>query len=242
MITPESSSVEALSALLWFFGRQPDNADVMNVLHSASCQLSVSLTKTFGDKYDYILTLFVQPDELSNAGSEWFHDAVAEAFPALVHDDSLFRFELKVKVVRPEEQRTTGINNCFFNQERTIPHDGLRFRSKGEIAIYEELKRRNVLFFPNPAAVLGTVGTEFGARVAKKEPDFLICYKGKWGILEINGDDYHNGVVQTARDHDRARQFQHYGVFFIQAYDLNRCKKDPMGVVDEFLKLLADHK
>jgi hypothetical protein len=79
-------------------------------------------------------------------------------------------------------------------------------------------------------------------QVEKREPDFLICYRGKWGILEINGDDFHSGPIQTAKDHDRARRFNHYGVFFIQAYPLDRCKNRPGDVVDEFLHLLERHK
>jgi hypothetical protein len=106
----------------------------------------------------------------------------------------------------------------------------------------QELKQRDVLFFPNPAAVLGTTAGEYGAKVEKKEPDFLICYRGKWGILEVNGDEFHTRVVQTAKDHDRARRFNHYGLFFVQAFTLERCKRDPVGVVDEFLRLLANHK
>jgi hypothetical protein len=120
--------------------------------------------------------------------------------------------------------------------------DELRFRSKAEIAIYEELKHRDVLIFPNPAAVLGSSASEYGADVEKREPDLLVCYRGKWGILEINHDGFHSGIVTTNKDHERARKFQHYGVFFIQAYDYDKCRADPVGVVDEFLKLLANHK
>jgi hypothetical protein len=135
-----------------------------------------------------------------------------------------------------------GLNNCFFKKNDTILHDRLRFRSKGETSIYDELKQRNVLFFPNAAAVLGTSGTEYGEKVQKLEPDFLICYKGKWGILEINGDDFHSGVIKTAKDHDRARRFNHYGLYFIQAFPLDRCKNNPSEVVDEFLGLLERYK
>src|SRR5262245_40986578 len=48
-----------------------------------------------------------------------------------------------------------GLNNCYFKTEETITHDELSFRSKAEIAIYDELKKRRLLFFPNAAAVLG---------------------------------------------------------------------------------------
>jgi hypothetical protein len=135
-----------------------------------------------------------------------------------------------------------GLNNCFFKRERATLHDELWFRSKGEVAIYDELKQRDVLFFPNPAAVLGTSGAEYGQQVKKLEPDFLICCKGKLGILEINGDSFHSGLVKTTKDHDRARLFNCYGVYFVQAYDSERCKNDPVGVIDEFLMLLSNHK
>jgi hypothetical protein len=116
-----------------------------------------------------------------------------------------------------------------------VDHDDLRFRSWAEVTVYKELKIRNVLFFPNPAAVFGTTGTEYGARAERREPDFLICLKGKWGVLEINGDDFHSGIVRTTQDHERARLFQKYGVYFIQAYSADQCKRDAVGVVDEFL-------
>jgi hypothetical protein len=156
------------------------------------------------------------------------------------YEPAFERYRTSVTDMLTEERE--GINNCFFKQYNTIAHDDLRFRSRGEVAIYDELKRRNVLFFPNPAAVLGTTQAEWGKKVEKREPDFLICYKGKWGILEINGDDFHTGIVQTAKDHDRARLFNHYGVFFIQAYPLERCKKQASDVVDEFLQLLDKSK
>jgi hypothetical protein len=85
----------------------------------------------------------------------------------------------------------------FFKTDTTIEHDQLTFRSRVEIAIYDELARRKLLFFPNAAAVLG------GAKALKREPDFLICDRGRWGILEVMGDQYHKNA---AKDHDRGRR------------------------------------
>jgi len=136
-----------------------------------------------------------------------------------------------------------GLNYCRqFERDIIYPYDGLRFRSWGEIAIYKELRQRNVLFLPNALAVLGTTGTEYGEKVKRLEPDFLVFYKGKCGILEVNGDAFHSGPIKTAEDHDRARKFQKYGLYFIQAYSADRCKEKPMDVVDEFLMLLEKHK
>jgi hypothetical protein len=113
-----------------------------------------------------------------------------------------------------------------------VEHDGLRFRSRAEIQIYDVLKCRDVLFFPNAAAVLG------GKVVAdKKEPDFLICLNGKWGILEVMGESFHPSAT-AIKDHDRARLFKDYGLVVIEFYDAARCYREPDAVVDDFLRRL----
>jgi hypothetical protein len=129
----------------------------------------------------------------------------------------------------PEE----GINNCFFKTERTLLHDELRFRSPAEIVIYEELTRRRLLFFPNPAAVFG------GKNPTKKEPDFLIFTRaGKCGILEVMGATVHTNAT---KDHERARLFKNFGILCIEFFDADQCSKNPAAVVDEFLALLNRH-
>jgi hypothetical protein len=138
-----------------------------------------------------------------------------------------------------------GLNQCrrILNRPPLIHHDELRFRSQGEVAIYDELKRRDVLVFPCAAAVLGQSAAEFGGvRIEKLEPDFLVCYKGKWGILEVNGDAFHSGPVTTAKDHDRARKFKKYGLFFVEAFSADECRANPTEVVDQFLMLLGRQK
>jgi hypothetical protein len=127
----------------------------------------------------------------------------------------------------------TGLNNCFFKTEKTIEHDGLRFRSPAEPPIYDELKKRKLLFFPNAAAVLGVDGL-------KREPDFLICAQGKWGILEVMGKKHHNETT-AVKDHERARLFKEHGIMCIEFFPGGRCLSNPSSVVDEFLKLLLNH-
>jgi hypothetical protein len=138
-----------------------------------------------------------------------------------------------------------GLNQCrrIPNRPPLIHHDELRFRSQGEVAIYEELKQRDVLVFPCAAAVLGQSAAEYGGvRIEKLEPDFLVCFKGKWGILEVNGDAFHSGPVTTAKDHDRARKFKQYGLFFVEAFSADECRANPTEVVDQFLMLLGRQK
>jgi hypothetical protein len=123
------------------------------------------------------------------------------------------------------------LNNCFFKTENTVKHDELNFRSKAEITIYEELKKRSLLFFPN-AAVLG------GNKSEKREPDFLICNQGKWGILEVMGDAWH---TNASKDHDRARLFKDHGVLCMEFFNATECTAKPAVVVDRFLGILAQH-
>jgi hypothetical protein len=76
------------------------------------------------------------------------------------------------------------LNQCLPIQEK--PRHSwayLLFRSPVEITIAQTLDKNRVLFLPNCMARLGIPGAR-----ENKEADFLVCYVGKWGILEINGD------------------------------------------------------
>ena len=130
-----------------------------------------------------------------------------------------------------EELPPSIINNASLADTNIVVYDGLRFRSKTEIKIYEALKKRRVLFFANSTAVLGQKNT-------KREPDFLVCQDGRWGILEVMGEPYHPSAT-AMKDHDRARLFKNYGLHVIEFYDANRCYNHPDDVVDEFLNLLS---
>jgi hypothetical protein len=132
-----------------------------------------------------------------------------------------------------DEEEIIGLNNCFFKTETTIEHDELRFRSPAEVAIYDELKKRKLLICPNPAAVLGGSGL-------KREPDFLIFDKGKCGILEVMGKQYHNETT-TVKEHERGRLFKEHGILWFECFSGAKCLFNPAAVVDEFLKLLDSH-
>jgi hypothetical protein len=114
-----------------------------------------------------------------------------------------------------------------------LEHDGLRFRSWTETRIYDALKRRPVLFFPNPAAVLG------GGQEEQREPDFLICFQGKWGLLEVMGEPYHPAAT-AMKDHERARSFRDFGLRIAEFYAAARCFGEPEAVVEDFLRRLQE--
>ncbi|WP_437728068.1 hypothetical protein [Sorangium sp. So ce861] len=125
-------------------------------------------------------------------------------------------------------------NASLVKGARTYEHDGLHFRSKTEIKIYDALKKRAVLFFANATAVLG-------GKSEKREPDFLVCEGGKWGILEVMGEQYHPAAT-AMKDHDRARLFKDYGIVVIEFYEASRCYNRPEEVVDDFLTRLRGPK
>jgi hypothetical protein len=109
----------------------------------------------------------------------------------------------------------------------------LRFRSATEIKIAEALDKAKVLFFPLSRARLnGPTGR------VNREPDFLVCKDGKWGILEVDGEPYHP-PQRTVHDHERDRLFQQHGIRLVQHYDSTDCYVTPDKVVAEFLALLA---
>lgn len=123
------------------------------------------------------------------------------------------------------------LNQCLPIQEK--PRHGwayLLFRSPVEITIAKTLDRYRVLFLPNCMARLGLPDSR-----ENKEADFLVCYEGKWGILEINGDTYH---INSAKDHNRGRLFKMHGIKVFEPYEASRCIKEPTKVVQEFLELI----
>jgi hypothetical protein len=126
------------------------------------------------------------------------------------------------------------LNQCVPIQEKPRHSwERLFFRSPVEITIAKALDKYRVLFLPNCMARLGLPGSR-----ENREADFLVCYEGKWGILEINGDAYH---MNSAKDHDRGRLFKIHGIRVFEPYEAKRCMKEPDSVVREFLGLLKQN-
>ncbi|MBE9225687.1 hypothetical protein IQ264_09660 [Phormidium sp. LEGE 05292] len=123
------------------------------------------------------------------------------------------------------------INNQGISAE--LRWNNLRFRSKTEIKIAEALEERGILFFPNCKGRLGSL-----ANRQNREPDFLICHNGKWGILYVDGQPYHP-ASRSAEEHEQDRLFHYHGIVWIQRFDAERCYNQSQKVVQEFLELLS---
>lgn len=122
-----------------------------------------------------------------------------------------------------------GLNNqAIFNSSNHQMYDykGLRFRSQTErIIMIEFEKHTDILVCPLPAVICG---------IERKEPDFLVIKDGKFAILEIVSDQFHQSVVSEA---NRTQWFQNHHVQ-IRSYDATRCYRNPEYVVNEFVKWL----
>lgn len=131
-----------------------------------------------------------------------------------------------------ERARGSKVHNQAKGATDIVQWNNFYFRSQTEKRIAEAFDRTGVLFLPLPKARLSGPNSRLNV-----EPDFLVCSSGNWGILEVDGDEFHP-PSRAAHDHERDRLFRHYGVRVVEHYDAARCYRDSVGVVRDFLNLL----
>ena len=137
-------------------------------------------------------------------------------------------------ILRKTPENDNNINNQgiqFYSNSTIHTWENLRFRSKTEIKIAEALDRTGVLFVPNSLARLTTPKGR-----ANKEADFLICYNGKWGVLEVDGP-FHT-AERRVEEQERERIFKKNGIKVVERFDSERCYNNPDEVVQEFFKMI----
>jgi hypothetical protein len=127
--------------------------------------------------------------------------------------------------------RGKSVHNQVAEAERVLLWNNHRFRSQAEIKIAAALDDAKVMFFANCKTRMGF------ARRENREPDFLVCSKGKFGILEVDGEPFHP-PARTVEDHERDRLFMAHGIKLVQHFDAVECFNSPDQVVKKFLFLL----
>jgi hypothetical protein len=101
-----------------------------------------------------------------------------------------------------------------------LEHDGLRFRSKQEIYLYDALKGMGVTFAPLPVFLRG------GENYQRLEPDFVILKDGVLLVVEVDGGTTHRETpVQADR---RLRPFKHEGAF-VERVEASECANEPQA-------------
>ena len=104
--------------------------------------------------------------------------------------------------------------------------NGWRFSTAAQVKIAEALDRAGVLFFPNSK---GRVTTTAGRE--NEESDFLVCYQGKLGILQVN--------LSEANPELDYEGVQSQGIRLVRHYEPIQCSEEPEKIVLEFLQLLG---
>jgi hypothetical protein len=137
-------------------------------------------------------------------------------------------------IAGPQETAVHNQGIQFYPNSRIYLWQGMRFRSKAEIAIAYVLDKFSVFYLPNCLARLNDPQKPKGR--ANKEADFLVCYQGQWGILEVDGE--HHTSDRRVEEQERERLFRLHGIRVVERYDSARCQEQPFNVVREFLHLL----
>lgn len=98
-------------------------------------------------------------------------------------------------------------NQGRVRSDNIAPHrlDGLLFRSKPEMLLYEALKAIGVPFAPLPVFLRG------GKQYRRIEPDFVIVKQGIVVQVEVDGDAVH--TESPADAHARTAMLAHEGVY-----------------------------
>ncbi len=127
------------------------------------------------------------------------------------------------------------IHNQGLTKDKKGKHERYKWHnfqlgSKAELEIFKELDKRNLVFFPNSKARI-----KLDNLYRNVIPDFLVCFQGKWGILECDHPFTH---PYAAEDHKKDRYFRIHGVKVIERYHYEECVKNAKNVVDQFLNLL----
>lgn len=187
--------------------------------------------------YDALDDLHLQPKDSPGL-------RVYQAFQAVrPHGYGWMRLEVRAELVPIDpDWRTQLIARA---QGRAVDNQGpttagfrlwhnLRFRSATEVKIAEALDRASVLYFPLCRGRLNQ-----GHVRVNREPDFLVCHQGKWGILEVDGEPWHRGMA--AEDHARDRLFKDHGVKVVEHFDAKHCYNTPDQVVKRFLAILSSN-
>ena len=123
------------------------------------------------------------------------------------------------------------VDNQAIGFKATRTYEGLRFRSESEVRVAQALDRMGVMYVPNCRSRIGS-----RHRRRSIEADFLVMVDGKWGVLEVDGEQWHVG--HAARDHERDRPFHFHGAKIVQRFDAGECFENAGAVVEKFLALL----
>lgn len=164
--------------------------------------------------------------EISNrkAAEEEIANALNDALRSVSGSD-FAAVELVQELADPTNWRDTvnarargeGINNqgrVRSDAIATLTEDGLRFRSRAEINVYQVLKKTGIPFAPLSVVLRG------GRDYRRIEPDFIIFMNQLTAVIEVDGDLWHRETPAGA--HERLELLHARGVV-VERVDAKRC-------------------
>ncbi|MEV5175056.1 hypothetical protein AB0L10_29140 [Streptomyces flaveolus] len=117
--------------------------------------------------------------------------------------------------------------------------DNLAFTNEGEQCVYRALKHRQEKVLPAEATI--SIFPLPNGRIAQRtlEPDFLVAYKGRVGILEIDGP-HHN--ARRALDVTRDHLMHDSGIAYVDRVPVEALENpaELQQVIDRFLRRLGE--
>lgn len=183
----------------------------------------------------------------SNFDSEWLHkNARKQTFnfekvwleyagqPGGANTEHQWKITVNIKWAEELIEKYNRLLNeslsvVHVRNDRTFTWNNLTFLSEAEVKIAQALERKEILYFANPPC---RIKNKQGNMVTKK-PDFLIYYKGKARILEVDGTQHEES---RASDYERDRIFDRQGLITTR-FTASECFTKPDEVVEEFLGL-----
>ena len=201
----------------------------------------------YGPPCEELILIFYGPrkvydllrDQSSNLYGAFRHAAEAMMPPGF--DYPVIRARAAIVVPNSADWRTEllavldgrDVDNQAIGFKATRTYEGLRFRSESEVRIAPALDRAGVMYVPNCRSRIGSVDLRRNC-----EADFLVMDGGKWGVLEVDGEQWHAGLA--SRDHERDRPFHFHGAHKVQRFDAGECFESPDVVVKKFIALLRN--
>lgn len=223
--------------------------------HAAAASLLTSVERqTWGWAYEdwgkrFYNVLFVVPFDLLDAFDDKTLELLKDTMNAVGegYEEMVATLRVAPSAVVGDWKRTVlaamhgDVSNHVVLAPLTPSHpslDRLSFRDIAELAVYRELKRVQEAL---PEYETLTIIPNCAARVRGRtwEPDFVVAYKQRVGIIEVDGAS-HN--LKREIDKSRDRLLENGGIAYVDRFDAHECEDaDSVGqLVKRFLAKLRD--